>query len=661
MGGHALSFIERHVEKVIVGVTAVLLLVAIVLFGVRSPTRTEAGGQTYGAGELDRELIRARMETLQQRLASAEPKVEPVPDYLPLFRDAVTDVLRVAGTPPVLPPLAMWDREIPEAAEAQLAGTSGPVRLPEVIPPPQPVAYGGRAAFALSPLPELTYAEAPVPSLKLRREDFDEMWRSPTTVVRDVPWVTVATRFPLDDQLEKFRAANWSAGQLRVYIVRLEAQRQRMTPLGRWSPPEPVAGFTLYRPLEPPTVTIEVDESGIQRLPGDQSKALSDFRDLLEKAQPTIRRPLPPGFFMYAASCLGGGEPWTLPPFDDVDWAALDAAAGSAAGGQSATFLALRDLPPYTSRCDQQKQPEAENLPPRVLARRKLERARKLATSDKLADVRQAETLLNEAIESGLLSRSDQAQAEALLAEVMRRRMELQRQAREPAAETGAPARRYDVLWVHDLDLPEAGTYRYRLRVVLYNNYAGNIASLADPADATRVLLEGPWSAWSAPVTLPPAEAFFVKRVRPDRDPPQAEFEVYKWVRGDLATAEFDVPLGEVIGGVQIVPIWDARKGQMIDWPVDFSTGARLIGFLPERPVIRYRAHSRGGFSLSETTTEGVICLTPEGQVIERTVESDREPLRRWRALANEAAAAREAARSRPPGATGRSGGRPRP
>ena len=48
--------------------------------------------------------------------------------------------------------------------------------------------------------------------------------------------------------------------------------------------------------------------------------------------------------------------------------------------------------------------------------------------------------------------------------------------------------------WFHDDTVEPGKTYRYRLRVDLWNRYVNEPKNLANPEDARRVVLAGEWS-----------------------------------------------------------------------------------------------------------------------------------------------------------------------
>ena len=75
MAKQAVSPIERHVEKGVLGVTALVLLSAVAMFLVRSPNTLEMDGQEVGPGEID-DRVRAKAQTVRASINRFKPEVE---------------------------------------------------------------------------------------------------------------------------------------------------------------------------------------------------------------------------------------------------------------------------------------------------------------------------------------------------------------------------------------------------------------------------------------------------------------------------------------------------------------------------------------------------------------------------------------------------------
>ncbi|MGD8454068.1 MAG: hypothetical protein PVJ57_19820 [Phycisphaerae bacterium] len=141
----------------------------------------------------------------------------------------------------------------------------------------------------------------------------------------------------------------------------------------------------------------------------------------------------------------------------------------------------------------------------------------------------------------------------------------------------GDDATRSDLVpvWVHDTNVIPGHTYRYRMRVDLWNAYVAREDLLANADDASRCLLAGQWSAPSEPYTVARDVQFFICGVSPAAK--SVYVEVWKWYEGTWFRRSFPVTVGEVIGTVCDVAIGRDGAGHTLRAPVDFSTGALAL------------------------------------------------------------------------------------
>lgn len=180
-------------------------------------------------------------------------------------------------------------------------------------------------------------------------------------------------------------------------------------------------------------------------------------------------------------------------------------------------------------------------------------------------------------------------------------------------------------LWVHDDSVSPGKTYRYRMRVKLWNPYVGRRTSLRDPAQADKSILVGEWSLPSVPITVAPRRHFFVRG--PVFGEPAAAVEVYTWHKGNWLKEDFRVRVGDTIGETREVRTGELDKD---DRPkreaVDFGTSAVVLDLRFEEPVLIRRAAGRQGeFAYREARTLALVYLDPvDGQVKERLSEVDR-------------------------------------
>ena len=186
-------------------------------------------------------------------------------------------------------------------------------------------------------------------------------------------------------------------------------------------------------------------------------------------------------------------------------------------------------------------------------------------------------------------------------------------------------------IWFHDQTVTPGKTYRYRLRVRLWNRYVGrrDAVSADSQNQVNRTALAGDWSVPSMPITAAPKRHFFVTGRR--FDSPAATTDVFTWHRGNWLKESFDVLVGQTIGDVRDVKAGerDARD-RAVRQPIDFSTGAVVLDMRLDQPVLQRKSSGRQGeFTYRDAESLILVYVDPaDGQVKERVADDDRaDPL----------------------------------
>jgi hypothetical protein len=112
-------------------------------------------------------------------------------------------------------------------------------------------------------------------------------------------------------------------------------------------------------------------------------------------------------------------------------------------------------------------------------------------------------------------------------------------------------------LFSHDLTVESGAQYRYRMRVVVNNPLYGRNLQESQRTLADRSLIEGAWSAWSAPVDVDPAEFFFVTSAEPRSEinrSPKASAEMYVFYYGYYRVASVSLEPGDMLAGTARLP-----------------------------------------------------------------------------------------------------------
>jgi len=146
-------------------------------------------------------------------------------------------------------------------------------------------------------------------------------------------------------------------------------------------------------------------------------------------------------------------------------------------------------------------------------------------------------------------------------------------------------------VWVHDLTARPGKTYKYRLRVVMYNPLAGYKPIMKTPQNNLVAGLVSPWSEPIGPVTVEREGYIFAGSISDDSK--SVNFTVYKWNAGWLYQATFDrVKVGQAIGGKKVIGkgyqrLPDGTLQESRNKEIDFTTGAVLEAISKNDVTIR--------------------------------------------------------------------------
>jgi len=608
----SLSFIELHIEKIALGVAGLITLAVIVycLFGAN---KVEFAGQKIGPGQVD-DVIAGRAAQLKRALDQAEPNVVTVPDYAQQLRRNFESGIFAPdpnGAPPVprtLRVATLFGTPTPPLKETERAEEK--VELVKVLSPTTPVARTGismvrRRALVLG---------------GTGREPGEREAAEEQAVERS--WVSLAAYFPREAQKREMTAAGYPAWRARVFVVGVDVQRQVLLPNGQFSDWEDVEPSRAMPRPEIPTPVI--DERTGELL---NARALEEALTVVRANQPLLMQP---PFYPVEA-----GDEWKIPPLPGHE-----EAAGAGA--------------------------EAEKPDPRAEIRRKLREAQ---TLERRKDWDGAEKLAAEVRDDPRATAADKQAAEQILERIRKRRPSQEPTTpptgrpprpepppapgpreeptpppQPPTGETDlvvdpASADRDPAVWFHDDTVEPGKTYRYRMRVKIWNRYVGRRAALRNPEYASQTVLVGDWSLPSDPIVVAPKTHFFV-RDQKSVDPPVATLDVFTWFGGRWHRESFDVRVGDTIGDVREVRLSELdADGKPRRVPIDFSTGAVVLDLQTDVPLFTRKPVGDAGFTYSEQKSVALVYLDPaDGQVKERINWMDRSsPLyKRLKSLVSE-------------------------
>jgi hypothetical protein len=634
----SISFIELHLDKGVLGLAVLFAVFLAVRYLILEPNKVEFAGEKLGPSQLDDALVR-RADDLARAVQNAQPAKTPVEEYAKQLEDGVKAGLfgvtdpNSPPLPEVLPVAAQFGTPLPVIEEGLEIDD---VALVTPLKPEAPLAMTGISlAYRRSPvLPTGTASTAPPAD---EPEDPEEL-----------SWVTVAAYFPLEEEQSQMADAGYAGYRAKPFVVGVDAQRQEMTASGEYSewadvvPGKAMPKIDLPRPeynekgelrnqaeldeefdtikrlqpiIEQPTFyAVEAgDQWNVPPLPGQESAGSEEPNEPAAKPMPDKRPPAHPRGVAPrgAAPASGGKGGGGMPPMGG-------GGKGGGAGAANPFAPAPQQRPSSPRKVIQQDLKDAR----KALREKEWDRAKQLASS-----------ILNKSDANN----SDRAQAEKILRDVDKAQNQTRPNVRntQPGVPTPTPVsfvtnpevENEPAVWFHD-DSVEAGkTYRYRMRVNLWNRYVGRRASLRDPTQADQTVLHGAWSDPTAPITVAPRQHFFVRGAAFNE--PAANVDVFTWYKGNWIKEDFKVRVGDAIGEAKEVKTPEVDDdGKPVKDNVDFSTGAIVLDLRFDDPVL-VRRPTRDEFRYQDGKSLVLVYLDPaDGQVKEHAAELDKyDPL----------------------------------
>jgi hypothetical protein len=167
------------------------------------------------------------------------------------------------------------------------------------------------------------------------------------------------------------------------------------------------------------------------------------------------------------------------------------------------------------------------------------------------------------------------------------------------------------LVWFHDVSLHSRREYRYRYRLVLVNPLLGYPKEVENEADAKLRFVTTDWSDWSEGVSVPEVMEFFVTGGFPRQQKVNVTVFTQRW--GQILSARFYLARGQAIGGDQTVKVTNPMTGAEEKRTVNFDIGAIIVGLDFDKAVTKD--------NVSRTTIE-LLYLDERGQ-LKRTIRVD--------------------------------------
>jgi hypothetical protein len=640
-----LTLLETHIEKGMLGLAAAFLVAMLYMCFIRSPNVVKFEKQELGPREL-LAAIKSDADDLDRKVRSAsaeEPQVEDFSEQLRAQHAKGIFASASEEAPALMPELRLATPfgskiEVPGLKESEEA--AGSIALVTPLRPSPPKLRTGRSLVLREQIQIAGLEEAPATTPPEESPEAEE-----------VAWVTIAAYFDKKAQYNEMIKAHYAPYRSKAYVVGTDVQRQEVLSSGEFSDWQDVSVGKAMPKLDLRTPVFD-----------DATRELTNKDELRETfavvkaSQATLMQP---PFYV-----VEGGDFWEVPPLvgyeeeeeeqeEEVQERVLphgDRTAppptrvlppGRSPAGPTG-HVGVRRSPgtgriggpgpggatsppgPYsgaTVRSDDQEKREA-----RRQIRLDLKDAEKALGQKHYEEAR---GLAERVISNQHASKGNVRKAKEIV-KVAQRRLEREsglataRASREVGElvthpETGAVA-----VWFHD-DTVEAGkTYRYRMRVKLWNRYVGRMRVMQDPEQAKEPVVVGDWSYPSEPITVTPSTYFFFSGTRSSDI---ASVDVWKWRKGRWFKERFDVSVGDVVGGVarNVKTGEYDKEGDETKTNIDFTTGVVVLDLRFDEPV-KDRWRGKGGaFSYRDKTSAVMVYLDPaDGQVKERVLAFDR-------------------------------------
>ncbi|NLX14265.1 MAG: hypothetical protein GXY44_11510 [Phycisphaerales bacterium] len=600
MAKQNVNFIQRHVEKLIVGATGAVLLATIVFYAVQTPNVATVGSTKLSPGAFYQEVEEKTVGALE-RMKSARPDdslLSPLPESIAEITDNKLNM--------PAPLVTAWIPPNPGLGE--IGPADGPVEkihLAEILSPSRPTLTTGRGLAAL-----------PEPSkLLLLQTGFGGIGREESprggtrggaasfgidSPIKDCYWVTVITALFYKEQIDLFKKAEYHDDRSIFSVAGFDVARQELLPDGQWGADTIVTPYR-SKDIIPSDILLRRQEDGSYVFDPPTQEIRNSYLAAVQ-AGSSGNDTLRPPFATYLTEAYRAE--WKLPdvlPGINVDLSLYAQESRPLARFSEAPSGDARDTR-TARRADPGRTPAAgdERTQRRLLAR-KMEEAQKALDEQRFLD---AEILLDD-IER------DPAAEEQLIREVRTLRLRYVNEFRTARAAVAPSTQVRDVpvepAWVNDTTVMPGRTYRYRMRVLAVNNYFGYQIPLANPNEATKLLLAGAWSEWSLPVTVRNDTYLILDRVT--TPPPLARVEVYHWANGIWSSGRTEVGIGQRI----------ALAGSGFNFEYD----GIIVDIQPERPFWQ-RVERDNVFSVRQRTSATITAVNSRGEVSEHIALEDR-------------------------------------
>lgn len=579
MPARKLNFIHLHIEKLALGLSALVCIVLMVVFVIRTPNRAQIGGQTVTPAN-----AHVPAEQAAQQLRSDMDQPFPDDVVLPVDVPRITlgpvdmsqkiQPLDATVMPWVPPGRPLW--------EMPLLGPVERVELPEPVIPASVRAYTG-----------LTTVQPPD-----TRRQYDDRTRPAT---QNLSWVTVVSEIDMTALLQRYEALQEVYRDRPVpqpIFYRVVLERTEINPQGKPGKPQLIAPLfaDLDIPLpqqlstDPENNNFDIVEEYISYLRG-------------EDVQSYILHPYIETQYEYVA-----GE--YLPTQDEIAYLTNPPEQDTTED----TGRTTRDRRTVDRRTTDRRVPDRRGadrgdrrgggrggMPGGDMGMMPPDMGMGMpggGMGDRRADRRMPGMAPDDGFMPAARSRSGQDDEQVDLT-------------------------KYSI-WCHDVTAIEGKTYIYRCRIVLVNPLMGMEAAVIESQDAYRTTIPGPWSSYTEPVTVKQQWRFFVTEVKPEDQ--QARVQVFKYHLGWWCDRSFMVSAGQPIGEMSRVEYFDPFTESMDRAELNFFNGLSAVDIRTDVSEIVEELTSSGQIDGFESQNTSVLVYSDmDGTLGWRSVAVDTE------------------------------------
>jgi len=582
--------VERHVEKVVVGVAGLFLIGVLALYLVSSPNKIQIEGTTepVAPSGIDA-LLAQKANQVREQIRAAKGKVEtpaPVADKFvssldPFKSEKLHEPL--AGGAALGPAVPIIDA--PTVIE-------GSAKLVDVLPLAKPQVNFGRSTVSAG--------------------------AGPTAV----NWVTVSSILESKKQIEAQGLAYGETRKDLIYAsVDLQRRAQRLD--GSWSDEdwEDVESWPIFEMPDLPELTLEGEGKKIA-VPKENMDALQRFRDYIQDPgrQISILRPL----FIEVLN----GSKWALPKLTPYRQLLINDDEIRSPRFESETLEDRYGMAVDAPAAGTAEAPAANEVDAALKAAQKM--LASASTEAECVEVfnRAAAILTNAAASAG-----DKTKARKLQDEAEQKEKDIRRRGGvvagpKPAEQRPRTLSPQQVVWAHDAapdSLPSGRTVQYRMRLTLFNRLAGEPLLVRNKEDATKLFVSGPWSEPSDPIEIPATERFFVTAC--DERKQEINVEMFRWFDGVWVKTRAKFGIGQPLRIIARTPAPAVNNPNEADRPeVEFVADATLMDIDFKRIFREQKKGSgKGGVKFPAAVAEcGAVLVNHEGRLEERVVAMDK-------------------------------------